>query len=375
MFGSFKCRPCKLYFPTRNEYLKHCRRHKVKTYYSCLFCPTLQFRKKKDREIHSLSHRCDRCGEEYFDISSHKLDCYNIVQYGAGAEPFFPAPFVLEKTAFKGFLKGFRHRTLEDYSSPEAYYVAFGEKIQAIIKNNFTKRKPLKVQLVMVVEFIREILDVNNEVSHEKISHYVNSDLSIVLNSAGVKSVFKRLKAQIQSQIELFEKNGSGWNVNRIEGADIKLAVFDLFKGGCKIKLPLRLKNKKAVINSSSDKNCFVHAFLIAGHLNDVDKQNRARVHLYQKYKKLYNWNGITFPTTLSGVKKFEKNNRNIAINVFSYDDNNLGSEEDPVNIVYRSPGCSIPSHRVINLLYLVNSSSKTGHWLAVSSLSRYLQV
>lgn len=366
MTKKYRCGVCVEYFETRKEYISHCRRHKPKRSFRCKFCRNLQFKQKRELEIHYLSHRCYNCGGDFLSLKVHLTKCNPPAQVGEGIdENFSTHPFV-EISAFKGFLKTFRHRAEDEFPTPESYYSEFETLIKTIIKNGFVKKKAAKVQFVLLVEFIREIFDENNKVVEETLSHYVNSDLVIVLNSNGVKEAFKKIQAQIQFQIELFERNGSGWQLNKIEGSDIKLAAFDVHLGGCNVDLPEKIACKRAIINPQLKSNkCFVEAFIIGAHFSEV-KAHRERPTKYRKFKKLYNWKGVEFPTPLTYVKKFEKLN-NVAINVFTYTED---EKEDCINIIYRSPFCTDASRKIVNLYY--QPSDKTfGHWLAITSVSR----
>lgn len=40
----------------------------------------------------------------------------------------------------------------------------------------------------------------------------------------------------------------------------------------------------------------------------------------YTQYEDKYNFDGISFPTPMSDIKKFEKNNNNVSINVYGLD-------------------------------------------------------
>jgi hypothetical protein len=363
MAKKYCCRLCNKYFGNREDFMKHCRKHKLKSRYNCKFCKNLDFKSKRDREIHYLTHRCVKCGEDFIDLENHEIDCIPSVQVGGGEVSFSPLPF-LETKVFKGFLKGFRHRTIQNFPTLDSYYLEFGNLIQDIIKNNFIKKKALKIQLVLVVEFIREIFE-NEMVKEETLTHYVNSDLAITLNPIGVRKSFRTLQSQIKSQVELFERNGSGWRLNKVVGCDIKLAAFNIFVGGCEADLPKRIAIKRAVINpKSGSNNCFLIGFLMAAHFKEI-KTHRERPMRYMKFEKLYNFKELECPTPLSYVKKFEKIN-NVAINVFTI----CEDEEDYINIIYRSPYCIERSEKIVNLLYLP-TNKKVGHWLPITSVSR----
>jgi len=40
----------------------------------------------------------------------------------------------------------------------------------------------------------------------------------------------------------------------------------------------------------------------------------------YKKHEEKYNFEGITFPTSLSDISKFKKNNINVPINIYGLD-------------------------------------------------------
>ncbi|VVC38467.1 Hypothetical protein CINCED_3A024909, partial [Cinara cedri] len=73
------------------------------------------------------------------------------------------------------------------------------------------------------------------------------------------------------------------------------------------IQLPVSIQNKKAVINSkNTDEKCFKWAILA----KNITEDHSYRVSKkYIEYANKYDFNGLTYPTPLSDIKKFEKNN------------------------------------------------------------------
>ena len=95
---------------------------------------------------------------------------------------------------------------------------------------------------------------------------------------------------------------------------------YNPLKGGSWINLPDELKNKQACrpINmKNTDNQCFKWAVTRA--LNYVER-NAARIdtNLREKAKEL-NWNGIDFPVSWHGIKKFERQNKTISVNVYGW--------------------------------------------------------
>lgn len=93
-------------------------------------------------------------------------------------------------------------------------------------------------------------------------------------------------------------------------------------RGGCRnIRLPRKLKNKKALIQiNSNDEFCFLHA--IAAKLFPA-KYHAERASHYKKYIKLLNTGNLKFPLSVYDVDEFENLN-NLKINIFGFYENEV---------------------------------------------------
>ena len=86
--------------------------------------------------------------------------------------------------------------------------------------------------------------------------------------------------------------------------------------GSSYIPLPAYIRNKKAVINiKNDDQKCFMWSILAALHPGRTHPEN---VRHYQRYEKEVNTVRIDFPTPISQISRFEKQNH-ISMNVFGY--------------------------------------------------------
>ena len=88
-------------------------------------------------------------------------------------------------------------------------------------------------------------------------------------------------------------------------------------RGESYIKSPEWLKNKKATINpqNENDDNCFQYAITVAlNHQSTVrDLQGISK---NKPFINQYNWKRIEIPTEQKDWKKFEQNNKTIALNI-----------------------------------------------------------
>ena len=86
--------------------------------------------------------------------------------------------------------------------------------------------------------------------------------------------------------------------------------------GSSYIDSPKWLKNKKATINpKNNDNNCFQYALTVALNYQNI-KKDPQRISKIKPFINQYDWKGINFPSHKEDWKKFESNNKSIALNI-----------------------------------------------------------
>ena len=89
-----------------------------------------------------------------------------------------------------------------------------------------------------------------------------------------------------------------------------------LKRGKSYIKSPEWLVNKRATINSKSKDNKYFKYSTTVG-LNQQNIENHPeRISNIESFVNQYNWEGIDFPAGIKDWKKFERNNKTIALNI-----------------------------------------------------------
>ena len=89
-----------------------------------------------------------------------------------------------------------------------------------------------------------------------------------------------------------------------------------LSRGRSYIDSPEWLKNKKAIINpKNNDNKCFQCAVAVALNFKKI-KSNPERISSIKPFIDQYNWKEINFPSHKKDWKKFESNNKSIALNI-----------------------------------------------------------
>jgi len=153
---------------------------------------------------------------------------------------------------------------------------------------------------------------------------------------------------------------GSGWKFVAVQKLDVNTVVYEPLKGSSYIPLPKCLADNKAVINlKNDDSQCF--KWCLARSLNSVEKNSERVTKELRKQVEELNWNGITFPVALNEIDKFERNNTDLSVNVFSYEE----------HFVYTLRISKHERKDVVDLLLISNDS--TNHYCLVNNLSKLL--
>ncbi|WAR19509.1 ZN282-like protein [Mya arenaria] len=99
------------------------------------------------------------------------------------------------------------------------------------------------------------------------------------------------------------------------------------------------------------DDKCFLYCLIASLHPTAIEPE---RVEHYYQYEYEVNMSGISFPVTLSQIRKVERQNEHISINVFAYEDESIV----PLRITEQR-------HRLhhVNLLWLMHEE-KSHYWV-----------
>uniref|UniRef100_A0A2S2R9P8 DNA-directed DNA polymerase n=1 Tax=Sipha flava TaxID=143950 RepID=A0A2S2R9P8_9HEMI len=171
---------------------------------------------------------------------------------------------------------------------------------------------------------------------------HLHSNFSVLLSH-----MFNKI---LKEESEFIAK-GSGWNLNRIDGLQLRINIVNPLRGLSYIPLPKYIKNKKAIINVQNiDNKCFKHSIL-SKYDNRRDKYIYSTKYFnYLEKKSKLNFNCVDFPTPVKQVKIFERIN-NVSVNIFSLDGEGfvyplyLNESEKSINFDLLLFGDGIRSH------------------------------
>ncbi|KAF4531833.1 hypothetical protein B566_EDAN000859 [Ephemera danica] len=98
------------------------------------------------------------------------------------------------------------------------------------------------------------------------------------------------------------------------------------------LNLPDHIAYRKAIINPMNymDNECFKWSVCASQHKG----QHAENIENLKQYVNQFDWSGISFPTALTDVVKFEKNNKKVSINVFALECTEETQQIFPVKVV-----------------------------------------
>ena len=296
---------------------------------------------------------------ENYILSSDILD----VQEPAGTPRH---PFKIRKTA--SALNRFTNQyAIEVHAEhdPKSFLTTVKQSIISLLSNN----RQTKFQMILKCVFEKTNLQTGETVTTESAFRSVTE---IILEATNIDDLYKKSTDQILEFFDTFENNGSGWVFKSIVSLEIHTVKYQPLSGSSYIPLPEYLAKKQALINlKNDDQQCFKWAVTRA--INPVEK-NAERIDKKLRAKAdTLNWNGITFPTPLSEIDKFERNNPTISVNVAGFAEKGSCRDAKYENTVYplRKGHHSGREHHVDLLLF--SGDAETKHYCVIKNMSTLL--
>ena len=159
---------------------------------------------------------------------------------------------------------------------------------------------------------------------------------------------------------------GSEFVFDYVESLNYIFHKVDLKRSGSYIETPKWIQNKGATINCQNDDDkCFQYAITIALHYEEIGNHHQ-RVNKVKPFIERYNWKDINFPSHADDWKKFELNNKSIALNVLY-----VPEGEKTIRQAYKSKYNLTGENQVI--LLMIGDGEKW-NYLTVRSLSALLK-
>ena len=186
-----------------------------------------------------------------------------------------------------------------------------------VCKNEVETLKSVKIQFSLLVKF-----HIKRDGKVEEMEHYFNRMQPVIVNEHNIDTLnplINQFTDEVKGEIEAWSEKGSGWIMDKILKAFINVAQYQPMRGGSCMPLPPKLKNKKAIINVQNRDNQCLRWALRAALFPAPRGTQVTRSSSYPTEDGL-NFTGIDFPTPVSQIDRLERQDTNLAINVFGWE-------------------------------------------------------
>ena len=188
------------------------------------------------------------------------------------------------------------------------------------------------------------------------------SDTNEAINEL-INSFMKRYQEELETKMK-----GSSYIFERVDLLEYHLHKISLNRGSSYIESPEWLHNKGVTINpqNTKDNNCFQYAITAALKYRNITN-NCQRISKIKPFINNYNWKDIEFPSHSKDWRKFECNNKAIALNILY-----VRYKTEEIRQAYISKHNDKRNNQV-NLL-MITDGDTNWHYLAIKNISGLLR-
>ena len=155
---------------------------------------------------------------------------------------------------------------------------------------------------------------------------------------------------------------GSEFVYDSVDSLYYNLNKVSLSRGGSYLDSPKWLKNKKAtIIPKKNVGKCCQYALTVALNYGQI-KDHPERISKIKPFIDKYNWKKMDFPSHRKDWKKFESNNKSMALNILYVPHNT-----EKMRHAYKSK-CNL--NRENQVILLMMTDGEKWHYLAIKTLS-----
>ena len=202
--------------------------------------------------------------DEYFQ------ECIENKEFPADTPPYFREALeraikeynqglVKEKSAFENFAVKY---IIE--GEPSLTPIEYFNRVYKTLEDFFTYHRNIKFSMILVCLMEQQIRSKDKGVvGLNEDKAYFNSDTRVNLESTDVEKLIDKCVKKNIEQLEIFQKNGSGWYFKEVFQLEIHTVENGVMKGSSYIPLPDWISDKKAIVNiQNKDEKCFLWCVL-----------------------------------------------------------------------------------------------------------------
>jgi len=191
-----------------------------------------------------------------------------------------------------------------------------------------------------------------------------------IFPDSDIRTIAERAYIKLMKEKDEYMGRGSGFTLESIDGLLVAVYKYMPMGGSSYIELPAFIDSKRGTINpQNTDQQCFKWAIL-ARHVTGPTAFRIGQN--YRQHEGKYNFEGISFPTPLSDITKFEKNNANISINVYGLEKKFQPPRKYPTYEIY--PLRVVDDEKPDHFDLLLVTDGDNSHYVYISNFSRLVR-
>ena len=211
----------------------------------------------------------------------------------------------LSMKKYLNMIKPYLSDIINDLKAQGKWIIHSGNKIM----ENKTQSE-WKIQLTMAINFIS-----SKDSDETRTMHTKSNNVEIMMGSETDGIIEEIILEKYRKGLEE-SMRGSEFVYNSNDALYYNLTKISLNRGESYIDSPKRLKNKKALITPKNNYDkCFQYALTIALNYEKI-KKDPQRISKIKPFIDQYNRKDINFPSHSKDWKKFESNNKSLALNI-----------------------------------------------------------
>ncbi|XP_025192055.1 uncharacterized protein LOC112592257 [Melanaphis sacchari] len=232
-----------------------------------------------------------------------------------------------------------------------------------MLKNN-VQQHPIKFNLKLEATYNRSNVPNSSE------NRAFKTSAVEVFSESNIPEIIERAYIKLLVEEEAYTSRGSGFTLESIDGLLLAVYKYTPMDGSSYIPLPAYIDKKKGTINpQNSDQECFKWAILA----RYVTGPSVYRIgENYRQHEDKHNFNGISFPTPMSDISKFEKNNPTVSVNVYGLDKKFQPPRKYPTYEVY--PLRVVDEEKANHFDLLLVADESGSHYIYISNFSRLIR-
>ncbi|KAE9543171.1 hypothetical protein AGLY_003082 [Aphis glycines] len=185
-----------------------------------------------------------------------------------------------------------------------------------------------------------------------------------------IRTIVERAYIKLMKEEEEYKSRGSGFTLESIDGLLLAVYKYMPMGGSSYIQLPEFIERKRGTINPQNvDQECFKWAIL-ARHVTGPPVYRVSEN--YRQHEGKYNFDCISFPTPMSDISKFEKNNPNVTVNVYGLEKKFQPPKKFPTYEVY--PLRVVDEEKSVHFDLMLVTDEDNAHYIYISNFSRLIR-